>query len=414
MKSIAANARSDLCVNVLFIHQNFPAQFGALASALSQETDCHVAAIGSETAGSVPGVRLFQYAFGAQDLRPTHAFARRFDLDCRRAEQVIYVASEIVASGFVPDIVIVHPGWGEALPLRALFPKARLVVYCEYYYRAVGADVGFNPQDPPLSRDGEVTLRAKNAASLLALVDCDLAISPTHWQRSGYPVEFQGKISVCHEGIDTDFVRPDCDAAIPLQGGLSLRAGEEVVTFIARDLEPIRGYLEFMRALPILLKRRPRVQIVIVGRDGVSYGAEPPQGHSWKSIGLREVESDIDRTRVHFLGRLPYRDYLRVLQVSAVHVYLTHPFVLSWSLLEAMSAGCAVVASDTAPCREVIDGTNGLLVDIFDAKAISDRISSLLADWKGTSALRHSARETVKRLYNKQTCTTRLMELLRG
>ena len=380
-------------MNVLFVHQNFPAQFSHLAAALAEEVGCRVAAIGSETARAMPGVSLFHYTFNAQDLRPTHVFARRFDLDCRRAEQVLYAANTVLASGFVPDVVVVHPGWGEALPLRAVFPSARLVVYCEYYYRAVGGDVGFDPRDPPLSRDGEITLQAKNAASLLALVDCDVAISPTAWQRSRYPAEFQDKISIGHEGVDIELARADPTATITLREGVMLRSGDEVVTFVARDLEPLRGYLDFMRALPDLLRERPRAHVVVVGGDGVSYGAESPAGDNWKAIGLRAVEREIDTARVHFVGRLPYRDYLRVLQVSAVHVYLSHPFVLSWSLLEAMSTGCAVVASDTPPCREVIDGTNGMLVDGFDAAAVSARIVSLLADRSRAEALGHLLRQ---------------------
>ena len=373
-------------MKVLFVHQNFPAQFGHIAAALAADPACAVAAIGSETAGSVTGVRLVRYGLAQPDLRHTHAFARRFDVECRRAEQVLYAAGDLIASGFTPDVVVVHHGWGEALPLRAAFPQARLVLYCEYYYQARGGDVGFDPADAPLSRDGETALRARNAATLLALAECDVAVAPTKWQRSTFPREFQPKIKVIHEGIDTREVRRDPGAGFSPRPGLVLRPGDEVVTFVARDLEPIRGYPTFMRALPRLLAERPRAHVVIVGADGTSYGAPPPEGDSWKAIGLRAVADAIDESRVHFVGRLARADYLSVLSVSAAHVYLTAPFVLSWSMLEAMAMRCPLVASDTAPCREVVeDGVNGLLVDFFDADGSRRR-------WRGSSRTRSAAR----------------------
>ena len=304
-------------MNILFVHQNFPAQFRHLARALSLDPRHRVAAIGDRHSGWIEGVEMERYALDWPDLSHTHAFARRFDLECRRAEQVIYAANALRSRGFEPDAVMVHPGWGEALPLRALYPRARLVVYCEYYYRAHGGDVGFDPEAPRLSADAEAALRARNAATLLALAECDAAVSATEWQRSTFPAEFRETISVVHDGIDLAEVRPDPQASFSPRAGLVLRAGDEVVTYVSRDLEPLRGYLTFMRSLPRLLRERPRAQVVIVGADGTSYGAPPPEGDTWKAVGLRAVERDIDLPRVHFVDRLDRADYLRVLQVSA-------------------------------------------------------------------------------------------------
>ena len=402
-------------MNILFVHQNFPAQFSHLAAVLARDPDCRVAAIGAETAGSVPGVQLVRYHAGQPDLRHTHSFARRFDAECRRAEQVLYAAGDLAASGFVPNVVVVHHGWGEALPLRAAFPAARLVLYCEYYYRAPGGDVGFDPADAPLTPDGETALRARNAATLLGLAECDAAVAPTRWQRSTFPAAFRSKIRVIHEGIDTQEVRPDPRASFAPRDGLVLRAGDEVVTYVARDLEPIRGYPTFMRALPRLLAERPKAHVVIVGADGTSYGAPPPEGDTWKRIGLRAVAQDIDLARVHFVGRVSRTDFLKVLQVSAAHVYLTAPFVLSWSLLEAMAARCAVVASDTAPCREVIaDGVNGRLVDFFDADALAGAVVELLEDRDGAAKLGKAARRTVKQGYRVERGVEAMREVLAG
>ena len=399
-------------MRTLFIHQNFPAQFGSIAAALAAEPGQEVAAIATETVGHIPDVRIHRYAFSQHDVGATHPFARRFDIECRRAEQILYVASELALSGFAPDVVVAHHGWGETLPLRAAFPNARIIAYCEYYYRPTGGDVGFDPAEVPLTRDAEVTLRLRNASTLLALAECDAAVSATPWQKSTFPIEFQSKIQVCHEGVDTDRLRPNVDASVSPRPGLVLRPGDEVVTFVARDLEPIRGYPSFMRALPQVLRNRPNCHVLIVGGDGTSYGAAPPVGDTWKAIGLRAVASEIDQSRVHFLGRLPYDDYVKVLQVSAVHVYLTAPFVLSWSLIEAMSTGCAVIASDVAPCRDVIDGDTGLLADFFDADDLVFHIIHVLANRDHAKRLGRSARDLIERRYRSDTCIAAMRKII--
>ena len=259
-----------------------------------------------------------------------------------------------------------HPGWGETLPLRTIFPRARIVLYCEFFYGTEGRDVGFDPEFPPIGADGDVALHLKNAATLLALAECDVGLSPTIWQRSTFPEIYQPNIRVIHEGVNTEVIKPQADAAFRLSTGRTLRREDEVVTFVARNLEPLRGYHIFMRALPRILKERPRAQILVIGEDRTYYGASPPAGTTWKSIFLNEVSDRIDVNRVHFTGRLIYRDYLKALQISSAHVYLTYPFVLSWSFIEAMSCGCMLIGSDTTPVREVVNGENGVLVPFFD------------------------------------------------
>jgi glycosyltransferase involved in cell wall biosynthesis len=289
-------------------------------------------------------------------------------------------ASALASSGFVPDVILAHCGWGETLPLRAAFPKARLVVYCEFFYRGEGQDVHFDPEGPKLGVDGLAALQCKNASSLLALIDSDAGISPTRWQRSTFPREFHDKIQVVHEGVDLQRFQPDKTARLSLPGGKVLTKSDEVVTFASRNLEPVRGYHAFMRALPEILRVRPEAQIVIAGGDGNSYSHAPPAGRNWKTHYLDAVVSKLDLSRIHFVGRLAPDAYLSLLQVSSAHVYLTYPFVLSWSLLEAMATECEIVASDTAPVREVIeDRRNGVLVPFSDSSALAGAVALALA-----------------------------------
>ena len=201
-------------------------------------------------------IELIRYSLKNVDVSATHPFARRFDLECHRAEQVLYALSSLASSGFEPDVIVAHPGWGETLPLRTIFPDARILLYCEFFYGVEGRDVGFDPEFPETGIDGHVALHLKNAATLFGLVDCNVGISPSAWQRSTFPQEYQEKISVVHEGVDVDSVKPNTDAVLRLPNGRQFRRTDEVVTFVARNLEPVRGYHIFMRALPHIMAER--------------------------------------------------------------------------------------------------------------------------------------------------------------
>jgi glycosyltransferase involved in cell wall biosynthesis len=403
-------------MNVLFVHNNFPAQYRYLARALAREKSVKMVAIGAGSSRTLPGVELRKYALGASDMSGTHPFARRFDLECQRGEQVLYALSSLVAFGFVPDVILAHPGWGETLPLRIMFPKARLLVYCEFFYGDQGRDVDFDPEFPKAGLDGHIGLKLKNATTLLALNDADFGVSPTEWQRSTFPSQYQDKIATIHEGVDVDLVKPDPAAVVRLPSGQELSCADEVVTFVVRSLEPLRGYHVFMRALPRIMSKRPNAQIVIVGGEAATYGLPPPPGSNWKSIFLDEVRSRVDPSRLHFAGQLPYAEFLKVLQISSAHVYLTYPFVLSWSFLEAMSTGCVMIGSDTAPVREIIeDGRNGLLVPFFDSDGIADRVVEVLTRPSKFSQMRARARQHVLDHFDmERLCIPRMIELMKG
>lgn len=273
--------------------------------------------------------------------------------------------------------------------MKEAFPSARLVHFCEYYYQARGADAGFDPEFP-LDTNGAASIRSRNALHLLNLENCDQAITPTHWQRSVHPAAYREGMRVIHEGIDIAGLGPDPEASLQLPDGRVLKAGQPILTYVARNLEPYRGFHSFMRALPRILAAHPTCQVVVVGGDEVSYGSRPRGAANWRSKLL--AENPVDLQRVHFLGKVPYATYKRVLQVSAAHIYLTYPFVLSWSLLEAMASGCLVIGSDTAPVREVIeDGRNGLLVDFFDTERIAEKALAALAEPERFRALRQQA-----------------------
>lgn len=397
-------------MRILIIHQNFPGQFRALARNLANDPNVSLAVIGKQGCPGLPGMRLMSYAIERTPGASTHHYARSFESGIMHGQAVARLLLQMASEGFVPDVVLGHPGWGETLFVKDIFPRARLVHFCEFYYHARGADAGFDPEFP-LSLDDAARIRTRNALHLMNLEHCDAAVAPTAWQKQLHPQSYQDKIAVAHEGIDTEFMQADPLASFTLPNGKILRAGDPVVTYVARNLEPYRGFHSFMRALPQLLARHPDCEVVIVGGDGVSYGSKPRGAANWREKMLGEL--NLRSERVHFLGKIPYDAYRSLLQVSAAHVYLTYPFVLSWSMLEAMACGCTLVASDTAPVREVVrDGENGWLVDFFDANAIAGRVASVLEDPGAMDALRIRAGQFVHAHFSLQDGVRRYRMLL--
>lgn len=404
-------------MNILLVHQNFPGQFKHLAPILAADKGNRVVAFTmTKNPPPIAGVQMVSYQPGRGTNPQTHPWAQDLEAKVIRGQVAMKAARKMRDEhGFVPDLIYAHPGWGESLFLKEVWPQARLMLYAEWYYPLHGADTGFDAEFQPAGEEAICRLRVKNAHNLLSMEAADAAVSPTHWQRSTHPAWFRDRIQVVHDGVDTQIIQPrtglpplslripaDPDCGIEA-ASVVLTQGEEIITFVNRNLEPYRGYHIFMRALPELLRRRPRARVVIVGGNETSYGAKPAQG-SWKQQFLNEVRAGVDLSRVHFVGKIPYPSFLALMQMSTVHTYLTYPFVLSWSLIEAMACGAAIVASDTAPVREVMtDGETGRLVDFFSIAALNDAICELLDDPAQRARLGRNARELAVDRYDLKT-----------
>jgi glycosyltransferase involved in cell wall biosynthesis len=407
-------------VNILIVHQNYPAQFKHLGPALVRQGHVVKALqLHPDPLEPLEGVARVAYQPKRGSTPGVHPWVGDLETKTIRAEAALYAALQLRDGGFSPEVILAHPGWGESLFLKEVWPKARLGIYCEFYYAAQGTDIGFDPEFSAPSPTEPCRILLKNLNNDLHFRIADAGIAPTHWQASTFPPPFRDRITVIHDGIDTDLFRPNPQASLTLNRAtgeaVTLGPGSEVLTFVNRNLEPYRGYHTFMRALPDLLRARANLQVLIVGGDGVSYGTPPTEGKSWKDVFIQAVRpqiSDEDWTRVHFLGHVSHATLTGILQRSTVHVYLTYPFVLSWSLLEAMSIGCCVVASNTAPLLEAIqDGETGRLVDFFSPGALSACILELLEDPAQRARLSESARRFAVEHYDLQTrCLPRQLD----
>ena len=391
-----------MTTRLLFVHQNFPGQYRHLAAHYAAEAGYRVVAVGEKAnllrQPRLPGVEVLGYDL--PELENVEPFNASVVKAIHRGKRVAAGAAHLRRQGFRPDVVFAHIGWGEALFLKDIFPDARVLLYGEFFYRAQGGDVGFDPEFP-MSAEKVLRLRVMNAPLLMSLDAADWGTAPTRWQHKQFPATYAERMSVIHDGIDTDKV---CPSNEPRE--------DELITYVARNLEPYRGFHVFMRAIPEIQKRRPNARIVIVGGDEVSYSPRLPPGQTYRQRLLREIEGKADLSRVHFTGRIPYADYLALLRRSSVHVYLTYPFVLSWSLLEAMSAGCLVVGSRTPPVEEVIrDGENGLLTDFFSTEQLALRIDQALS--MDSRPMREAARKSVVERFDlKRVCLPAQRELV--
>ena len=406
-------------MRILFVHQNFPGQYLHIVERLSSHGGHQLVALGInplDRSRPLPDSLYYaRYGLNRGNTEGIHPLVTETESKVIRAEGCARAANKLKEKGFVPDLICAHPGWGESLFLKAIWPDVPLLCYQEFFYNEQGFDSNFDPEfQDDQSWQAKARLSMKNAYLHLALDQADWNVSPTHFQASSFPESYRRRISVIHDGIDLQRAVPNpSPQTLKLADGTLLEPGQPIVTFVNRRLEPYRGCHTLIRAIPELQRLCPEASIVIVGeKQGVSYGAACPDGE-WGDRFFAEIAGSYDPSRVHCTGTLPYQQFLPLLQLSACHVYLTYPFVMSWSLLEAMACGCAVVGSDTAPVREVIrDGVNGLLVDFFSPDDLASAVAEVLGDRERAAALGQSARATVEQRYDLDSCVSRHLALM--
>lgn len=397
-------------MKILFLHRNFPAQFKYLAQALAKDKKNEVVFVTNNLeTKTFAGIKKYVYKLKRKVPNNCHRYLRFYEESIIHGQAAAEVLISLKQQGFMPDIIFGH-SWGSSLFVKEVFPNVPYIAHIEWYYNPVNSDVDFGGK--VLDIDAKASLKTKNSHILQDLVSCDYGISPTNWQKMQVPEIFRDKIKVMHEGIDTDFFKPDCKVKFKVPNtDIILTKSDEVLTYATRGMEEYRGFPEFMKAASVLMKQRPNMQVLVAGEDRVCYG-RLLKNDSFKQKMLREL--DFDESRLHFVGSLPYNQYLKLLQVSTAHVYLTYPFVLSWSFLEAMAAGCCIVASNTEPVKEVMqDKFSGLLVDFYDINAIVDNVSKIMDNREKYSLLCENARDVVVKNYDLKTLLPKEIEFLR-
>jgi len=397
-------------MKVLFLHDNFPAQFGPIGEFLAARGwDVLFGTARKDV--KHPTIETFNYAPHREITKGVHPYAGTWEKAVINGQAVARACFDLKRKGYQPDVMVAHSGWGPGIFLKDVWPTARYVGYFEWYYLPNGPDIAFLNEGPQ-SEDDLCRTRSRNAPILSDLAACDVGIVPTEWQRAQFPEVFGGQLVALHDGILTDTYAPLSAPRLKLEG-LDLSKDAEIVTYVARGMEPYRGFPEFMAAVEIVLKKRPNAHVVVVGEDRVAYGKKLAEGDSFKKRALEG--GNYDMARLHFTGLLPRAVYLRVLQASCVHVYLTVPFVLSWSMMEAMSTGCLVIGSDTEPVRELIrDGENGRLVPFGDPQAIADAVCDALERPEDYRHMRAAARATILKNYAARDIYPKKEELFRN
>lgn len=393
-------------MHVLFVHRSGSGQFSHLIDRLLAE-GAEVTLVTERPEPNRPGLRQITYALDAGSAAASPSLAAT-EYHVRTGEAVAAILRRLRHEDR-PDLIIGHTGWGGLLFTKDVLPETPLLGYCEYYYNAEESDFDFDPA-VSASEAQRMRLRMRNAAQLVTLQAVDAAYTPTRWQHRQYPSSVRDRIAICHDGIDTRLCRPDPEASFTLPDGRVLRRGDEIVTFVSRDLDPYRGYPQFMRAAALVAQARPEAVFVVVGGDGVGYGRPRSDGRLWREAMVAETALGERMVHIPWLARA---DLIRLFQVSAAHVYLTVPFVLSWSLLEAMACGCLIVGSRTAPLQEVVvDRRNGLLAPFFDRAALAGTIVEALERQEDCEVLRRAARATVTAKFELEACLERQLGLI--
>ena len=397
-------------MKILFIHRNFPAQFLNLVSYLAENQANQIFFITAREENNIKNVNKIIYKINNKNDSNTHVYLKEYEDWILHGQAVAECMINLKKQGFIPDIIYAH-NWGEDLFIKDIYPEVPYLSYLEWYTNPYNSDLDFD-KEKKLTFDNLCQIRIKNSPKLISLTSCDYGITPTYWQLEQYPEIFHQKISVIHDGVCTNFFHPEHEVKLVVpEINLDLSQAEEIITYATSGMEPYRGFPQFMEATAIIQKRRPNCHIVIGGHDSSFYSEVRPDGKSYKEYMLETLSLDL--SRIHFTGFLSYPNYLKLLQASNVHVYLTYPYILSWSVLEAMSTGCLVIASGTAPVQEVIkDGENGLLVDLFSPEQIADRVDEVFSQPERMKIIKENARKTIQERYNVQNLLAEQIDLI--
>ena len=388
-------------MKLLFIHQNYPGQYREILHWLFAQGGHEIVFLTQREVPATPGVKIIRYAPNHRPAKDAYGLSRYWEECTGAGFGAAQAAQALDKAGFRPDVILGHVGWGELTFTKIVWPDVPVIGFFEYYFLAKGGSVGFDPEVPS-SPHAPFIMHARNAVNYINLETVDLGQSPTLWQRDTYPESFHSKIYTCHDGIRTDVLRPNPTASVVLDRlGRAVTREDEIFTYMARNMEPTRGFHVFMRALPHILEARPKARALIIGGNEASYGKKSGEEGGYRARMEREVGDRLDWDRVHFLGRVPYANYQTIIQISRCHIYLTVPFVLSWSLLESMSMGATIVASDVAPVREAMThGKTGLLVDFFKPEALATQVAEVLASPGDYAHLGAAARVHVVQNYD--------------
>ncbi len=392
-------------MKILFVHQNYPGQFRESLPRLSAGGTHQIVFLTKRRVDAPQqGHTIAVYRDEHRTDAKVHRMARLFDTQVATGAAVRDACADLKKRGFVPDVIVGHAGWGELMFIKDVYPDAPMASYFEYYFIPKGGCVAYDPEFPEAPHV-ETLLHARNAMNYLTLARSAAGFTATDWQKQTYPPLFHPTMHVLHEGIRTDLLTPDHTSDLRVEaGGRTFSRDDELVTYIARNLEPIRGTHTMLRSLPALQKLRPKAQVAIIGADGVSYGRELAGGETFRQRFVRELGNKVDWSRVHFVGQVAYHDLVSLLRLSRAHVYLTAPFVISWSMMEAMALEKVIIASDNAPVRQFIaPGKTGLLVDFFNPAQLAETIARVCDKPSDFAPIGQAARREIVENYDFKT-----------
>lgn len=391
-------------MRILFVHKHFPGHYGHLVRALLARGD-QVAFVAERIEGDIPGIQPLAYTPHRGPAPSAHPYIQGIEGAVIAGQAAFRVMQALARSGFRPDVVCAHAGFGPGLYVKDIFPKAAVIGHFEWFYRAEAADADF--LDGPPSDDDRLRIRTRNAEILVELSGVDAATTPTRFQQAQFPDFLQSRLQVLHEGIDTDFYVPGVD-----RPPVAAPEADAFVTYATRGMEPYRGFPQAMAAFAEVLRRRPRTHLLVAGTDAVTYGRSRADGRSYRDVAL-EQHPILGGERVHWLGHLDPLRYRALLRASAAHVYLTVPFVLSWSFLEAMACAAPIVGSATGPVQDVMSDTHeGVMVNFFDVAALADAICALVENPERGRTLGAAARLRVEETFALKRLLPRHLDLL--